>query len=94
MFTEDVLTKKKLNCIDLVIIALSLDKVGIKYKINDDGSLSIFDVDYVLIQTFDDHKTSGYIGDVYVDGHFDIRNYPDKTDLICNKYSKRLIFNY
>ena len=90
MLTEDVLTRKKLGCVDLVVIALSLDKVGVRYRINDDGSLSVFNVEFALVQSFDDHKVSGYIGNVDVDGYFDVVNYHTRVDLVCNKYSKRV----
>jgi len=90
MLTEDVLAKKKLGCIDLVVIALALDKAGVKYEINKDGSLSVFDVEFALVQSFDDHKVSGYIGDVDVDGYFDVVNYHTRVDLVCNKYSRRV----
>jgi len=93
MLTEDVLAKKKLGCIDLVIIALSLDKAGVKYKINDDGSLSVFNVEFALVQSFDDHKVSGYIGNVDVDGYFDVINYHTRVDLVCNKYSRRVVLD-
>jgi hypothetical protein len=42
-----------------------LDKAGIRYKINNDGSLSIYNVDFALAESYYDHK----IGDVYVEGH-------------------------
>jgi hypothetical protein len=90
MLTEDVLTRKKLGCVDLVIIVLSLDKAGVKYRINNDGSLSVFNVSFALVRDFDDHKTSGYIGDVRVDGYFDVINYHTRVDLVCNKYSRRI----
>ncbi len=90
MLTEDVLAKKKLGCIDLVIIALSLDKAGIEYKINKDGSLSVFNVEFALVQSFGEHKVFGHIGDVYVEGYFDVVNYHTRVDLVCNKYSRRI----
>jgi len=91
MLTEDVLTKKKLGCLDLVIILFSLDKAGIRYKINDDGSLSIYDVDFALVESYDDHKISGRIGDVYVEGYLNLENYHTKLVLKCNEYSRRII---
>jgi len=93
MLTEDVLTRKNLGCVDLVVIALSLDKVGVRYRINDDGSLSVFNVEFALVQSFDDHKVSGYIGNVDVDGYFDVVNYHTRVDLVCNKYSRRVVLD-
>ena len=93
MLTEDVLTRKKLGCVDLVVIALSLDKTGVRYRINDDGSLSVFNVEFALVQSFDDHKVSGYIGNVDVDGYFDVVNYHTRVDLVCNKYSRRVVLD-
>jgi len=93
MLTEDILNKKKLSCLDLVIIALALDKAGVKYKINNDGSLSVFNVEFALVQSFDDHKVSGYIGNVDVDGYFDVINYHTRVDLVCNKYSRRVVLD-
>jgi hypothetical protein len=91
MLTEDILTKKKLGCLDLVIIALSLDKAGIKYKINNDGSLSIYNVDFALVESYYDHKIWGRIGDVYVEGHLNVENYHTKLVLKCNEYSTRIV---
>jgi hypothetical protein len=91
MLTEDVLTKKKLGCLDLVIITLSLDKAGIRYKINDDGSLSIYNTDFTLVESYDDHKIYGHIEDVYVEGHLNVENYHTKLVLRCNEYSTRIV---
>jgi len=93
MLTEDVLSCKKLGCIDLVIIALALDKAGIKYKINDDGSLSVYNADFAFAQSLHEHKTWGRINDVHVEGHFDPINRYTRVDLVCNKYSKRLVLS-
>jgi len=93
MLTEDVLWCKKLACIDLVIIALALDKAGIKYKINDNGSLSVYNADFALAQSYGDSKVWGRIEDVRVEGHFDVINYHTRVDLVCNKHSKRLVLN-
>jgi len=94
MLTEEVLAEKKLGCIDLVVILLSLDKAGIKYKINDDGSLSIYNVDYVLAQSYYDRKVWGRIGGVYVEGHFDVVSDYTELVLVCNEYSRRVTFSY
>jgi len=91
MLTEDILAKKKLGCLDLVVITLSLDKAGIKYKINDDGSLSIYDVDFALVESYYDHKIYGRIEDVYVQGHLNVKNYYTKLVLECNEYSTRIV---
>jgi hypothetical protein len=90
MLTEDTIARKKLGCLDLVAIAFNIDKAGIKYTINNDGSLSVFDVSFALVKDFDDHKTSGYIGDVDVEGYFDVINHYPRVDLVCNKYSRRV----
>jgi len=91
MLTEDILTKKKLGCLDLVIILFSLDKAGIRYKINNDGSLSIYNVDFALAESYDDHKIWGRIGDVYVEGYLNVENYHTELVLKCNEYSRRII---
>ena len=93
MLTEDTIVREKLGCIDLVIIALSLDKAGIEYKINDNGSLSTFNTHFAVVHSFDDHKTSGYIEDVYIEGYFDVLNYYPRVDLVCNNYSRRVTLN-
>jgi len=93
MLTEDTIIRKKLGCIDLVVVTLSLDKAGIEYKINNDGSLSVFNVSFALVKDFDDHKTSGYIGDVDVEGYFDVINYHTRVDLVCNRYSERVVLD-
>jgi len=93
MLNEDTLACKKLACIDLVIVALALDKAGIKYRINNDGSLSVYNADFALVQTFDDNKVFGRIEDVRVEGYFDVINRYTRVDLVCNKYSKRLVLN-
>ena len=91
MLTDDVLSQKKLNCIDLVIVALTLEKAGIKYRINGDGSLTIYNVDYALAQNYGDHRVWGRVGDIYIDGHFDVvTDYPELI-LMCNEYSTRII---
>jgi len=91
MLTEDILNKKKLSCLDLVIILFSLDKAGIRYNINNDGSLSIYDVDFALVESYDDHKIWGRIGDVYVEGYLNVENYHTKLVLKCNEYSRRIV---
>jgi len=93
MLTEDVLTEKKLGCIDLIIIMFSLEKAGIKYKINKDGSLSIYNVDYALAQSRYDRKVWGRIGGVYIEGHFDVITYDTKLVLVCNEYSRRIVLD-
>ena len=91
MLTEDFLSQKKLGCIDLLIIMFALEKAGIKYKINDDGSLTVLNVDYALAQDYGDHRVWGRVGDIYIDGHFDvITEYPELI-LICNENSTRII---
>jgi hypothetical protein len=91
MLTEDVLTEKKLGCIDLIIIMFNLEKAGVRYKINKDGSLSIYGVDYALVQSSYDRKVWGRIGGVYVEGHFDVVTYDTKLVLECNEYSTRIV---
>ena len=93
MLTEDALACKKLACIDLVIITLALDKAGIQYKINDDGSLSVYNTDFAFVQTLNDFRMIGRIGDVHVEGHFNVINRHTRFDLICNQYSKRLVLS-
>jgi len=93
MLTEKILAEKELGCIDLVIILFSLDKAGIRYKINEDGSLSVYNVDYVLVQSYYDRKLWGRIGDVYVEGHFDVVTYDTKLVLICNEYSRHTVLD-
>ena len=91
MLTEDILSEKWLGCLDLVYIVFSLEKAGIKYKINKDGSLTIFNTDYALVQDYYDHKIWGYIGDVYIEGYLDVvTDYP-KLVLTCNERSTRVI---
>jgi len=93
MLTEEVLTEKELGCIDLIITLFSLEKAGIQYKINKDGSLSIYGVDYALAQSYYDRKVWGRIGGVYVEGYFDVVTYDTKLVLVCNEYSKRTVLN-
>jgi len=91
MLTEDVLSQKKLECLDLVIIVFSLEKAGIRYKINKDGSLTIFNTDYTLAQDYYDRKIWGRIGDIYIEGYLDVvTDYP-KLVLTCNERSIRII---
>ena len=91
MFTEDFLTRKKLGCIDLLIVLFALEKADIKYRINEDGSLTIFNIDYALAHDYGDHRVWGHIGDIYIDGHFDvITDYPELI-LMCNEHSTRTV---
>ena len=91
MLTEDILSQKKLGCVDLLIIMFALEKAGIKYKINDDGSLTVLNVDYALVQDYYHRRIQGRIGDIYIDGHFDvITEYPELI-LICNERSIHIV---
>jgi len=93
MLTEDTIIRKKLGCIDLVTIVFNIDKAGIKYKINNDGSLSIFNAEMTLVYEPETKKWKGYINDVPIEGSFKIRNRYPEIIFLCDKDSRRVVLD-
>ena len=94
MLTEELLTKKKVGCVDLVNLVFVLEEQGAKYKINDDGSLTVYNPDFAFVYESGSNKWFGRLYDALVQGAFTIRSRYGETVFECNKYSTRTSLNY
>jgi len=89
MLTEDLFSKKEVGCVDLVKLVFALESQGVKYEINDDGSLTVYNPDFAFIRDFGSKKWFGRLYDVLVEGSFTIRSRYGETVFECNEYSTR-----
>ena len=94
MLTEELLTKKKVGCVDLVKLVFALESQGVKYKINDNGSLIVYNPDFAFVHDFGSNRWFGRLYNVLVEGSFTIRSRYGETIFECNEYSTRTSLNY
>jgi hypothetical protein len=94
MLDEELLTKKKVGCVDLVNLVFVLEEQGVKYKINDDGSLTVYNPDFAFIYESGSNKWFGRLYDALVQGAFTISSGYGKAIFECNQYSTRTSLNY
>jgi len=94
MLDEELLTKKKVGCVDLVNLVFVLEEQGVKYNINDDGSLTVYNPDFAFVHDFGSHKWFGRLYDALVEGAFTISSRYGETVFECNQYSTRISLNY
>ena len=94
MLTEELLTEKKVGCVDLVNLVFVLEERGVKYKINDDGSLTVYNPDFAFVYESGSNKWFGRLYDALVQGSFTIRSRYGETVFECNEYSARTSLSY
>jgi len=94
MLDEQLLTEKKVGCVDLVNLVFVLEEQGVKYKINDDGSLTVYNPDWVFVYETESHKWVGRLYDALVQGAFTISSRYGEAIFECNQYSTRTSLNY
>jgi len=94
MLTEDLIARKRVGCLDLVMLVFALESQGAKYKINDDGSLTVYNPNFIFIHDFRSHKLSGLIYNAHVEGSFTIERRHGEVIFECNEYSTRISLNY
>ena len=89
MPTEDFFSKKKVGCVDLVRLVFALESQGVKYDINDDGSLTVYNPNFAFVYETGSKKWFGRLYDVLVEGSFTITSRYGETVFECNEYSTR-----
>ena len=94
MLDEGLLTKNKVGCVDLVNLVFVLEEQGSRYKINDDGSLTVYNPDFAFVYETGSHKWFGRLYDALVQGSFTIRSRYGETIFECNEYSTRTSLSY
>ena len=67
MPNEELLTKKNVGCVDLVKLVFALESQGAKYKINDDGSVTVYEPNSIFMHDSGSHKLSGLIYNAFVE---------------------------
>ena len=90
MLNEHLFAERNVGCVDLVKLVFALESQGAKYKINDDGSLTVYNPDFAFILDSGSNKWVGRLYDVLVEGSFTIERRYGEVVFECNRHSTRL----